>query len=166
MQSDKIEEVIALAQEGTKEWDDAMTRGRVLVDEATRTDATDQYAEKLRGAMTHFQAAIRINSGRDEGYGWLARTLRLLGQSIRVKYPENSAQCLRYACAVVWEGRSKTPAASLSVFTKQESKSLLAWVRLTRRLDPVTGEAEMEALRAEFLTTALRFDTMSSVTGG
>ena len=166
MQSDKIEEALALAQEGTKEWDEAMSRGRLLVDEATRTDSPEQYAEKLRQAMPHFQRAIRINSGRDEGYGWLARTLRLLGQSIRVKYPENSSQCLRYACAVVWEGRSKVPAAALSVFTKQEAKALLAWVRLTRRLDPAMGEAEMEALRAEFLTTALRFDTMASVTGG
>ena len=166
MQCDKIEEVLALAQAGTKEWDDAMNRGRALVDEATRTDTPEKYAEKLRLALPHFQAAIRINSGRDEGYGWLARTLRLLGQSIRVRYPENSSQCLRYACAVVWEGRSLTPAAALSVFTKQEAKSLLAWVRLTRRLDPASGEAEMEALRAEFLTPALRFDTLASVTGG
>ncbi len=166
MQGDKIEEVLALAQEGTKEWDEAMTRGRVLVDEATRTEAPDLYAEKLRLAIPHFQSAIRINPGRDEGYGWLARTLRLLGQAIRPRYPENSSQCLRYACAVVWEGRSKTPASALSVFTKQESKALLAWVRLTRRLDPASGESEMEALRAEFLTTALRPDTMASVTGG
>ena len=166
MQGDKIEEVLALAQEGTKEWDDAMTCGRVLVDEATRTESPEQYTEKLRTAMTHFQTAIRINGGRDEGYGWLARSMRLLGQAIRPKYPENSSQCLRYACAVVWEGRSKTPAAALSVFTKQEAKALLAWVRLTRRLDPASGEAEMEALRAEFLTAALRADSMASVTGG
>ena len=166
MQSDKIEEVLALAQEGTKEWDDVMTRGRVLVDEATRTGSPDHYSEKLRLAIPQFQAAIRMNPGRDEGYGWLARTLRLLGQSIRPKYPENSSQCLRYACAVVWEGRSRTAAAALSVFTKQEAKALLGWVRLTRRLDPAEGEAEMEALRVEFLTTALRPDTMTSVTGG
>jgi hypothetical protein len=165
MHSDKIDEVLELAREGTKEWDDAMRLGRALVDESAQEPSPAITAKKLQQAMRHFQTAIAINNLRDEGYGWLARTLRLLSQTIRAWNPEGSTHCLQYACAVVWEARSNTPAASLSVFTKQEAKTLVAWVRMSKRLDPQAGEVEMEALRAEFLTTALDPDTMASITG-
>lgn len=165
MQGDKIEAALTLAHEATKEWDDSMSRGRGLVDAAAQDTTPAQAAVKLREATRHFQHAISTNSAKDEGYGWLARTLRLLAQAIRGKDPEASTQCLRHACAVVWEGRSKTPASSLSVFTKQESKALIAWLRMVRRLDPRGAEAEMETLRAEFLTSALDPETMAAATG-
>jgi len=165
MHNDKIDEVLELAREGTKEWDDAMRTGRALVDEAAQEPSPAITAKTLQQAMRHFQGAIAMNNLRDEGYGWLARTLRLLAQTIRPWNPERSVHCLQYACAVAWEARSQTPAAALSVFTKQEAKTLLAWVRMSKRLDPQAGEIEMEALRAEFLTTALDPETMASVTG-
>jgi hypothetical protein len=165
MHGDKIEELLANAHEGTKEWDDAMSRGRALVDAAAQDASPAAATAKLRQAMRHFQTAITVNSSKDEGYGWLARTLRLLSQSVRDRSPEASIHCLRYASAVAWEARTKTPAASLSVFTKQEAKTLLAWVRMSKRLDPQSGEVEMDALRAEFLTSALDPDTMAAVTG-
>jgi len=165
MHADKIEEVLALAHESTREWDDAMTRGRALVDAGTQEVDLTKAERSLRQAIPHFQAAIAINSSKDEGYGWLARTLRLLAQAIRARRPETATHCLQYASAVAWEARCKTPAASLSVFSKQEAKALLAWVRMSKRLDPKGGEAEMDALRAEFLTRALDPDTMTAVTG-
>lgn len=166
MQGDKIEEALTLAHEGTKEWDDVMSRGRALVDAAAQEATPAHTAAKLREAARHFQTAIGINSARDEGYGWLARALRLLAQAIRGKDPEASTHCLRSACAVVWEARSRTPASALSVFTKQESKALIAWLRMVRRLDPQAAEAEMETLRAEFLTSALDPNTMVASTEG
>ena len=165
MQGEKIEELLANAHEGTKEWDDAMSRGRALVDAAAQDPSPSASTAKLRQAMRHFQTAVAVNSAKDEGYGWLARTLRLLSQSLRERNIEASTHCLRYASAVAWEARTKTLAASLSVFTKQEAKTLLAWVRMSKRLDPRAGEAEMDALRAEFLTPALDPDTMAAVTG-
>jgi len=165
MYNDKIDEVLELAREGTKEWDDAMSRGRALVDESAQEPSPAVTAKKLQQAMRHFQSAIAENDLRDEGYGWLARTLRLMSQTIRAWNPEGSTHCLQYACAVAWEARIRTEAASLSVFTKQEAKTLLAWVRMSKRLDPLAGEVEMESLRVQFLTKALDPDTMAAVTG-
>ncbi|MEK7347354.1 MAG: hypothetical protein AABZ94_00640 [Candidatus Eisenbacteria bacterium] len=166
MQGDNIEQALTLAHEGTREWDDAMSRGRTLVDAATQETTPAHAAAKLREAARHFQMAIGINSAKDEGYGWLARALRLLAQAIRGKDPDAATHCLRSACAVVWEARTKTPASALSVFTKQELKALVAWLRMVRRLDPQGAEGEMETLRAEFLTSALDPDTMAAATGG
>lgn len=165
MYGDQIEETLALVREETKEWGEAMSLGRALVDAAAQETNPARAAQKLRQAMRQFQAAIARNSMKDEGYGWLGRTLRLLAQSIRDHKPEAATHCLLYACAVVWEGRSKTPSAALSVFTKQEAKSLVAWVRMSKRLDPVAGEREMETLRSTYLTMALDPDTMAAVTG-
>lgn len=165
MHGDQIEETLALVREETKEWDEAMSQGRAMVDEAAQDQNQALAARRLRQAMQQFQMAIARNPQKDEGYGWLARTLRLLAQAVRAQNPDMATHCLQYACAVAWEGRSKTPAASLSVFTKQEAKALIAWVRMSRRLDPQAGEREMDELRAKFLTKALDPETMAAVTG-
>jgi hypothetical protein len=165
MHGDQIEEALATANESTKGWDDTMSRGRALVDEAAQATIPAERISKLRQATRQFQSAIGLHPSKDEGYGWLARALRLLAQAIRERDPEASTICLRHACAAAWEARVTTPASSLSVFTKQEAKTLLAWVRMSKRLDPKAGESQMEALRAEFLTAALDPERMAAVTG-
>jgi hypothetical protein len=166
MERDQIEETLALAREGTREWDDAIYHGRTLVDEAAQEADPVVTAAMLGRAALHFQAAIAINPARDESYGWLARTFRLLAQSVRRTNEETATHYLRCACAIAWEGKCRTPSFSLSVFTKQEAKTLLAWVRTSRRLDPKAGEVEMNALRVEFLTSALDPDTIADAQGG
>jgi hypothetical protein len=166
MEHENIERTLALAREGTKEWDDAMARGRALIDAATQAVVPAQGIPALRQAGMRFQSAIRINKSKDEAYGWLARAYRLLAQATRERNADISAYYLRCASAVAWEAKTRTQAAALSVFTKQEIKTLLAWVRMSKRLDPTAGEAEMDALRAEFLTPALDPDTIAETPGG
>jgi hypothetical protein len=166
MARDNIEETLAEVREHTKSWDDAMHRGRALVDRAAQEPNLTRSEGFLRDAARDFRAAIRLEAERDEAYGWLARTLRLLSKARIAVRPEEAIQDLRLACAVAWEAKRRTPAATLSVFTKQEAKTLLAWVRATRRLGPVAGEAEMEALRSDLLTSALDPDTIPAVQGG
>jgi hypothetical protein len=165
MERDQIEETLSLVREGTKEWEDAMVQGRALVDESTRQKMPALAAEHLRRAVHEFQAAIALNPARDEGYGWLARAYRLLAQATRPKSEDTATFYLRCAAAIAWEGKCRTPAFALSVFTKQEAKTLLAWVRTTRRLDPRAGEIEMNSLRVEFLTSALDPDTIADTLG-
>jgi len=165
MDTDKIEQTLALVREGTKSWEDAMHRGRMLVEVATREAEISQGAPLLRDAVQQFQDAVGLDRDRDESYGWLARAFRLLAQAVRERDPDTAAMYLSCACAAAWEGKSRTEPATLSVFTKQEAKSLLAWIRATRRLGPTEGEREMNALRVEFLTTALDPDTIGGVAG-
>lgn len=161
MASDRIEETLAVVREGTKSWQDAMHRGRMLVEMAARDDDPAHGAARLREAARQFQDAVGIDPDRDEAFGWLARALRLLAQAIRDRDAETAGFYLRCAAAAAWEGRCRTAPTSLSVFTKQEAKALLAWLRATRRLDPTDGEREMNALRVEFLTSALDPDTIA-----
>jgi hypothetical protein len=165
MGNDKIEETLAAVRESTKGWDDAMHHGRMLVEAASRETESSRRTPRLREAARQFQDAARIDPARDESLGWLARALRLLAQSVRELDAVQATRFLRCACAAAWEGKSRTSPAALSVFTKQEAKSLVAWVRATRRLDPHAGEREMELLRAEFLTSALDPDTIGGVPG-
>jgi tetratricopeptide (TPR) repeat protein len=166
MARDNIEELLAEVRETTKDWEGAMHRGREFLDAAAQEPSLARAEALLRDAARDFRAAIRLDPDRDEAYGWLARAYRLLAKSMTAVNPDEAIQALRRACAVAWEAKRQTPPPMLSVFTKQEAKTLLAWVRATRRLGPAAGEAEMDALRAEFLTSALDPDTIGSVQGG
>ena len=133
----------------------AVAAGRTLIAEAEKSPAqAARHAQRLEAAR-HFRAAIRLNGSFEEAYGWLAHALRLIGGDLRDSSAEGADDFLRHACAVAWEAKSKTQAASLSGRTRQEAKILVAWLRATRHLTIDEAEAEMESLRARHLAEAL-----------
>lgn len=162
-----IEETLKHAREGTtSSWNDAVHRGRTLLDEAAKRADPSEAAPLLGRAALHFQAAVAIDPARDEGYGWLARAFRFLAQATRARSEETATFYFRCACAIAWEGKHRAPRRSPSALTLEESKALLAWVHTNRRLDSRRAEVEMNSLRVEFLTSALDPDTIADTQGG
>ncbi|HSQ60566.1 MAG TPA: hypothetical protein VLT84_09065 [Acidobacteriota bacterium] len=167
MKTYTIEETLQHAREGTKTaWNDAVYRGRTLLDEAVQGSDPKAAAAMLGRAVLHFQAAVAIDPDRDEGYGWLARAFRSLGQATRVRSEEGATFYFRCACAIAWEGKHRTSGRKLSALTREEAQTLLAWVHTNRRLDSKRAEVEMNMLRVEFLTSALDPDTIAFTQGG
>lgn len=133
----------------------AVALGRTLIAEAEKSGTQPaRHAQRIEAAR-HFRAAIRMNGAFEEAYGWLAHALRLIGQDLRGANAPGADDFLSLACAVAWEAKSKTQAASLSGRTRQEAKILVAWLRATRHLTIDEAEAEMESLRARHLSEAL-----------
>ncbi|HEU4333869.1 MAG TPA: hypothetical protein VFT32_05185 [Candidatus Eisenbacteria bacterium] len=162
-----IEETLKHAREGTAaSWNDAVYRGRTLLDEAAQRTDPAAAAALLGRAALHFQAAVAIDPARDEGYGWLARAFRFLAQATRGRSEETATFYFRCACAIAWEGKHRAPRRSPCALTREEAKMLLAWVHTNRRLDSKRAEVEMNALRVEFLTSALDPDTIADTHGG
>lgn len=139
----------------------AVALGRALVAEAEKAaNQAARHAQRLEAAR-HFRTAIRMDGSFEEAHGWLAHALRLIGQDLRETNREAADDFVRLACAVAWEAKSKTQAAALSGRTRQEAKILIAWLRATRHLTVDEAEAEMESLRARYLTEALDPETVA-----
>jgi len=121
-------------------------------------DKQDPIARRpeLEEAVGHFQASIRMAPDSLEGYGWLAQTYRMLAASTRASDPDQAEFYTRFACAVAWEGssRSTSPAAT-PIRVKQEVRTLIAWLRTTRHLSPEHAEEEMKTLREQCLDVAI-----------
>ncbi|MGE5177061.1 MAG: hypothetical protein ACM3JJ_11895 [Hyphomicrobiales bacterium] len=137
-----------------------IARGRAALDEAAKQKAADPRNAKLLEAVARFQEAVGLDPSADDAMGWLSKSLRSLAQSVRPNDPEAADWLLRCAAAIAWEARANTPPATLSGLTKQEAKTLLAWVRTTRHLSPAVGETAMDDLRAQHLADAMDLEAI------
>jgi hypothetical protein len=133
----------------------AVASGRSLVSRALEKKISSERCAALLEASRKFQRAIQMNPAAEDAYAWLAHALRLLGQEVHASAAGAGDPFLKYACAVAWQARSTTAPASISGRTRQETKILVAWLRATRHFSPDAAEAEMETLRARYLSEAL-----------
>lgn len=138
----------------------AIARGRAALEEAAKQKAADPRNAKIVESVARFQEAVGMDPNADDAMGWLSKALRTLSQSVRPADPEAADYLLRCACAIAWEAKSVTPSATISGLSKQEVKTLLAWVRTTRHLSPAGGEAAMEEFRGQHLADAMDIDVI------
>jgi hypothetical protein len=63
---------------------------------------------------------------------------------------------------VAWEGTARaSSAAAIPIRTKQEVRTLIAWLRATRHLSATDAEKEMESMRHQCIHAALTGTTSS-----
>jgi hypothetical protein len=153
------------AKSALTERDATVARGRAALDEAAKQKAADPRNAKILEAVARFQEAIGMDPQADDAMGWLSKTLRTLSQSIRPNDPEAADYLLRCACAIAWEAKSTAPPATISGLSKQEAKTLLAWVRTTRHLSPSAGESAMDEFRSQHLADAMDLDAIRRQVG-
>lgn len=153
------------ARNAQSERDAVIAKGRGALDAAASQKAADPRNAKILEAVAHFQAAIALDPAADDAMGWLSKALRTLSQSVRPGNPDAADYLIRCACAVAWEAKTTAPPASISGLSRQEAKTLLAWVRTTRHLSPAAGEAAMEEFRAHNLPDALDLDQIRRQAG-
>lgn len=147
------------------ERDAVIAKGRAALEEAATQKAADPRNAKLIEAVARFQEAVGMDPSADDAMGWLSKALRTLAQSVRPGGPEAADWLLRCAAAVAWEARSTAPTATISGLSKQEAKTLLAWVRTTRHLSPSGGEAAMDDLRGQHLADAMDLEAIQRQVG-
>jgi hypothetical protein len=141
-------------QPGTSEG--ALAAGRNKYESAMAKPEPAARTPELLEAVRSFREAIQINPDSHEGYGWLAQTYRMIAAAVRPADGGNADRLTRYACAVAWEGTSRaSSAAAIPIRTKQEVRTLVAWLRATRHLSSADAEAEMQSLRDQCLVDAL-----------
>jgi hypothetical protein len=141
----------------------AVAAGRTRYESAMQMQEAAAKCAELLSAVRQFQAAIQTSPDTLEAYGWLAHTYRILAGATRPTDPERAEMLTRYACAVACEGsRHASSAAAIPIRTKQEVRTLIAWLRTTRHVSQADAETEMETIRAQALAPALDADTLSS----
>ena len=114
----------------------------------------DPAAQQVEAAL-RAQEAIKLNSESPENYTALASALRSLAGITRERYPEAADNLLHLASAAAWEAKRRSTPALISGRTKQEVKTLTAWLRMKNHLSPETAEAQMEEIREKRLPEAL-----------
>jgi hypothetical protein len=110
-----------------------------------------EHVEAARRALE----AIKQDSERPENYTALASALRMLAQPARERDPEAADNLLLLACAAAWEARRRSTPALISGRTKQEVKTLTAWLRMKNHLTPEAAEGQMEEIRTKRLADSL-----------
>ena len=133
----------------------AVVGGRNKYESALTRKSTGERKADLLEAIRLFQAAIRMDSETLDAYGWLSQSLRSLAAAVRTDDHERADYFLRCACAIAWEGNVRSSPTSVPVRTKQEVRTLVAWLRTTKHLSPEIAESEMEVLRALHLREVL-----------
>jgi hypothetical protein len=116
--------------------------------------ATNPATEQVEAAR-RAQEAIKKDSESPENYTALASALRLLAGITRARYPEAADNLLHLASAAAWEAKRRSTPALISGRTKQEVKTLTAWLRMKNHLSPEAAEEQMEQIRAQRLSDAL-----------
>jgi hypothetical protein len=136
--------------------ENALASGRTKYEAAmARAEAAARSPELLE-SVRQFQNAIQMDPDTLEAYGWLAQTYRMIAAGARNSDPNRAEMLTRYACAVAWEGTARaSSAAAIPIRTKQEVRTLIAWLRTTRHLSATDAEAEMESLRDQWIHAAL-----------
>jgi hypothetical protein len=145
------------AEAQTPSAETAVAAGRARYESAMdKQDAGTKCAELLQ-AVRQFQNAIQVAPDAPEAYGWLAQTYRMLASATRPTDAERADLLTRFACAIAWEGTLRSTPTSIPIRTKQEVRTLTAWLRTTRHLSLADAEQEMKALHEQSLETALSF---------
>ena len=140
--------------------DAALSGGRTKYESAMAKIEPAARVPELLEAVRQFQTAIQIDPDLLEAYGWLAQTYRMIAAGVRPNDSTQADRLARYACAVAWEGTSRaSSAASIPIRTKQEVRTLIAWLRTTRHLSASDAEAAMQSLRDQVLIAALTGST-------
>jgi len=106
-------------------------------------------------AVRAAQAEIRKDPAPPESYTMLAGALRTLAQSLRERDPLASDHLLHQACAAAWEAKRRSGPGLTSGRTKQEIKTLIAWLRTRNHLTPEASETLMDQIHSEYLDRAL-----------
>jgi hypothetical protein len=116
--------------------------------------ANDPAAQQVEAAR-RAQEAIKLDAESPENYTAFASALRSLAGITRERYPEAADNLLRLACAAAWEAKRRSTPVLISGRTKQEVKTLTAWLRMKNHLSPEAAEGQMEEIREERLAEAL-----------
>lgn len=146
-----------LTQKEAPTADSALVTGRNRFDAAMKKEADSARCLDLLEAAHQFQRAIQIAPDAPEAYGWLAQTYRMMASASRAADADRADLFTRFACAVAWEGTARTTPTSVTIRTKQEVRTLIAWLRATRHLSPADAEAEMQAIHRQSLEQALSY---------
>jgi hypothetical protein len=140
----------------------ALVSGRTKYEAAMAKAEAAARSPELLESVRQFQNAIQMDPGSLEAYGWLAQTYRMIAAGIRNSDPNRAEMLTRYACAVAWEGTARaSSAAAIPIRTKQEVRTLIAWLRTTRHLSASDAEKEMESMRHQCIRAALTGTTSS-----
>ena len=124
---------------------------KALKSSKSATNPATEHVEAARRA----QEAIKKDSESPENYTALASALRLLAGITRARYPEAADNLLHLASAAAWEAKRRSTPALISGRTKQELKTLTAWLRMKNHLSPEAAEEQMEQIRVQRLADAL-----------
>jgi hypothetical protein len=127
---------------------------KALKSSKSATGPADPAAQQVEAAR-RAQDAIKLNSESPEHYTALASALRALAGITRERYPEAADNLLRLACAAAWEAKRRSTPALISGRTRQEVKTLTAWLRMKNHASPEAAEGQMEEIRAERLAEAV-----------
>jgi hypothetical protein len=150
-----VEEQLAQKEAPTAET--AMVAGRGRYDAAMKKDNDSARCLDLLEAAHQFQRAIQIAPDAPEAYGWLAQTYRMMAAASRAADTDRADLFTRFACAVAWEGTLRSTPTSVTIRTKQEVRTLVAWIRATRHLSSADAEAEMKTIHGQSLEQALSY---------
>jgi len=135
----------------------ALTDGRAKYESAMGRQKDSDRASDLLDAARQFMTAIQIAPDAPEAYGWLAQCYRMMAAAARKSDGDRADLLTRYACAVAWEGTVRSTPTSVTIRTKQEVRTLTAWLRTTRHLSPADAEAEMKSIHEQSLEAALSY---------
>ncbi|HYJ32041.1 MAG TPA: hypothetical protein VE326_02360 [Candidatus Binatia bacterium] len=150
-----VEEQVTAKEAPTAE--SALTSGRTRFDVAMKKDSDSARCLDLLEAAHQFQRAIQIAPDAPEAYGWLAQTYRMMAAASRAADSDRADLFTRFACAIAWEGTIRSTPTSVTIRTKQEVRTLVAWLRATRHLSPADAEAEMKVIHGLSLEQALSY---------
>lgn len=120
-------------------------------------------ATDLDQAARAARAAIQDNPDSPENYAALAGALRQLSQLAREQNALDADHLLHLACAAAWEARRLSGPGMISGRTKQEIKTLIAWLRTKNHLGPEAAEKLMDRIHSEYLDRALDDEDANSV---
>jgi hypothetical protein len=150
-----VEEQLAQKEAPTAE--SALAAGRNRYDIAMKKDSDPARCLDLLEAAHQFQRAIQIAPDAPEAYGWLAQSYRMMAAASRKSDSDRADLLTRFACAVAWEGSIRSTPTSVTIRTKQEVRTLMAWLRATRHLSPTDAEQEMKTIHGQSLEQALSY---------
>jgi hypothetical protein len=150
-----VEEQVTAKEAPTAE--SALAAGRNRFDAAMKRDNDSARCLDLLEAAHQFQRAIQIAPDAPEAYGWLAQSYRMMAAASRKSDVDRADLLTRYACSVAWEGTIRSTPTSVTIRTKQEVRTLMAWLRATRHLSPADAEAEMKTIHEQSLEQALSY---------
>jgi hypothetical protein len=150
-----VEEPLAQKEAPTAE--SALAAGRNRYDIAMKKDNDSARCLDLLEAAHQFQRAIQLAPDAPEAYGWLAQSYRMMASASRKADSDRADLLTRFACAVAWEGSIRSTPTSVTIRTKQEVRTLMAWLRATRHLSPADAEQEMKVIHGQSLEQALSY---------
>lgn len=150
-----VEEQVTAKEAPTAE--SALAAGRTRFDAGMKRDHDSARCLDLLEAAHQFQRAVQLAPDAPEAYGWLAQTYRMMAAASRQADGDRADLLTRFACAVAWEGTIRSTPTSVTIRTKQEVRTLIAWLRATRHLSPADAEAEMKTIHEQSLEQALSY---------